>query len=128
MLVGPSDATDVVSIAFLKVADRLGDIDNVRAYLFRAVTSTAFDQHRSTRRRQSRDLHAVLPATAPTGSDDVDVRRAVAGLSVQQRAVVYFTYWHDHSPDQIASLLDIAPATVRRHLARARLHLRKALS
>lgn len=128
LLVGPADATDVVSIAFLKVVDHLAAVSNVRAYLFRTVSSTAFDQHRSTRRRQSRDLHAVLPAVGLAGSSDIDVRRAVAALSVQQRAVVYFTYWHDHSPDQISALLDIAPATVRRHLARARLHLRKALS
>jgi RNA polymerase sigma-70 factor (ECF subfamily) len=128
LLVGPTAANDVVSSAFLKVVDRLAGVDNARPYLFRVVSSTAFDQHRSTRRRQARDLHALLPVAATDVSGDVDVRRAVAALSVQQRAVVYFTYWHDHNPDQISGLLDIAPATVRRHLARARVHLRKALS
>ncbi len=108
LLVGPTDATDIiVSIAFLKVADQLGDIDNVRAYLFRTVTPTAFDQHRSTCRRQSRDLHALLPAAAPTGPDDVDVRRAVAGLRAHDIAVLPI----EHRP-QRRTVLPVAAAAV----------------
>jgi len=128
LLVGPSDAADVVSIAFSNAAGRLEHVENVRGYLLRAVTTTVFDQRRSARRRQIRDLHAVLPAVSPAAGADGDVRRAVAALSVQQRAVVYFTYWQDLTSDQTAELLGLAPATVRRHLARARLHLRKALT
>jgi RNA polymerase sigma factor (sigma-70 family) len=46
---------------------------------------------------------------------------------VQQRSVVYFTYWEDLDAAAIGALLGISPDTVRRHLARARDHLRKAL-
>jgi RNA polymerase sigma-70 factor (ECF subfamily) len=128
LLVGPSDASDVVSAAFLRAPGRLAGVDNVRGYLFRAVTTTAIDQTRSTRRRQTRELRAALPEATIDARSDPDVRRAVASLSVQQRAVVYFTFWHDLPADEIGALLGIAPATVRRHLARARLHLRKALT
>lgn len=128
LLVGPADASDVVSIAYLKTADKLAAVDDVRSYLFRAVTNTAIDQARSTRRRQARDLLAVLPVTSSDTTSDPDVRRAVASLSVQQRAVVYFTFWHDLSSDEVAAVLGIASTTVRRHLARARVHLRKALT
>jgi RNA polymerase sigma factor (sigma-70 family) len=128
LLVGPADAADVVSIAYLKAADKLAAVEDTRSYLFRAVTNTAIDQARSTRRRQVRDLLAVLPAATSDPTSDPDVRRAVASLSVQQRAVVYFTFWHDLTSDEVADVLGIAPTTVRRHLARARVHLRKALT
>ncbi len=134
LLVGPHDAHDIASIAFHRVTQRLDDgqsISNVRAYLMRSVTNAATDQHRSQRRRQERDLRAA--ASSPTSTldasgTDLDIRRAVAELSVQQRAVVYFTYWEDLDSREVARLLGIAPATVRRHLSRARFQLRKELS
>lgn len=138
LLVGPHDAHDVVSIAFHRVMTAIdgGRVPtNVRGYLMRTVANVATDQRRSARRRQARDLHAVARAAdrgEPSGPErfalGVDLRRAVADLSVQQRAVIYFTYWEDLDSRQVADLLDIAPATVRRHLARARLHLRRELS
>jgi RNA polymerase sigma factor (sigma-70 family) len=128
LLVGPNDAADVVSITFAHF-ERTGQraVERERAYLFRAVTNTAIDQLRSRQRRQVRDLHAVLPAVSSPHESQLDIRRAVAALSVQQRSVVYFTYWEDLDATQIATLLGISPDSVRRHLARARVHLRKAL-
>lgn len=134
VIVGPHDAHDVVSIAFHRVTHRLDDgheINNLRAYLMRTITNIAADQHRSRQRQQARDLRAAVgrPNTIPEPTaPDVDLRRAVADLSVQQRAAIYFTYWEDLDSRQVAQLLDIAPATVRRHLARARHQLRKELS
>lgn len=128
LLVGPTEAADIVAIAFGKLTQphRVA-ISDVRSYWLRAVFTVAQDQHRSRRRRQIRDLHAVLPATATTTETQIDIRRAVASLSVQQRSVVYFTYWEDLDSAQIALLLGIDAATVRRHLSRARLRLRKVL-
>jgi DNA-directed RNA polymerase specialized sigma24 family protein len=40
---------------------------------------------------------------------------------------VYFAYWDDLPERAIADLLQVSPGTVRRHLVRARLNLRKAL-
>ena len=57
-----------------------------------------------------------------------DVRRAISSLSLAQRTVIYFVYWEDLSERDIAALLDVSPGTVRRHLTRARAHLRKALT
>jgi RNA polymerase sigma factor (sigma-70 family) len=134
LLVGPHDAHDIVSIAFHRVTCRLDEaqsIPNVRAYLMRSVTNAATDQHRSQRRRQQRDLRAAAGSpnsTVEASGTELDIRRAVAQLSVQQRAVVYFTYWEDLDSREVARLLDIAPATVRRHLVRARFQLRKELS
>jgi len=128
LLVGPDDAPDIVAGAFHRVmAKPQGQVRDLRAYLFRAVTNAAADQHRSTRRRQVRDLHALLPEVLHEQEPMLEIRHAVADLSVQQRSVVYFTYWEDLDANQIARILSITPDSVRRHLARARVHLRKAL-
>jgi len=51
----------------------------------------------------------------------------VSALSLAQRSVIYFVYWEDRTETQTAELLGVSPGTVRRHLFRARTHLRKAL-
>ena len=67
-----------MSIAFVNCTEHLDGIENARAYLFPTVTNTAASQQRSTRRRQIRDLHALLPEHDPVATGDLDVRRAVA--------------------------------------------------
>lgn len=127
-LVGPHDAEDVVSVAFGRVMARIDAVGVVepRAYLFRAVTNEAHDQRRRRTRQWRRDLMAI---PMPVASDDplVEVRDAVASLSVRQRAVVFLMYWHDMTERDVAGLLDISPGAVRRHIVRAREHLRKVL-
>ena len=49
-------------------------------------------------------------------------------LSPQQRAVVVLTYWQDLTPSAVAELLDVSEGAVRKHLARARKHLRRVLA
>jgi RNA polymerase sigma factor (sigma-70 family) len=129
VLAGPNDAYDIVVDAFLNAAGRASaaDVANRRAYLFRAVANRAYDEHRRRKRRWRRDLEAIGPATASQPDDFSDVRRAVARLSVQQRAVIYLTYWEDLPERAIAELLDLSPGTVHRTLERARDALRAAL-
>lgn len=129
LLVGPDDAQDVVSSAFIKVARNLpgAEPENLRSYLFRAVTNEAHDHHRRDASRHRRDSFAVRPSASPASDTDVDVRRAVDGLSLRQRAVVYLAYWEDLPERTIAKWLDISVGSVRRHLTRAQSHLRKAL-
>ena len=129
LLVGPSEAADVVSFAFSKLLaspDRT-DVDNARAFLFRIVTNTALDQLRSDKRRQRRDLFAVVPEQTNQHAALIDIRRAVAGLGLPERVVVYFTYWEDLDASAIAAMLGINVGSVRRRLARARFQLRKVL-
>lgn len=129
MLVGPTDAHDIVVEAFLSAAPSAAspEIENARGYLVRAVVNRANDLHRSRHRRWRRDLAAVGPRSAGPVDSFVDVRRAVSELSLGQRTVVYFVYWEDRSEAETAALLQLSPGTIRRHLVRARQHLRKAL-
>lgn len=130
--VGSSDADDVLSAAMLGVLQRgVGDVDDTRAYLYRAVANASLKHWRGLGRRRRRDLSLVPPA-ATTETAGLDPRAesmtgALARLSVQQRAVVHLTYWEDLTPSVIAARLGVSEGTVRRQLARARDRLRRVL-
>lgn len=129
VLVGPTDAQDIAVEAFLRAApaaDRPG-ISNTRAFLMRSVVNHAHDLRRSNERRWRRDLAAVGPALTNGPDNFFDVRRAVSSLSLRQRSVVYFVYWEDLTEADTADHLGVSLGTVRRHLVRAQIHLRKAL-
>jgi RNA polymerase sigma-70 factor (ECF subfamily) len=59
--------------------------------------------------------------------EDIDVLRAVGQLSLQQRAVVFLTYWEDLTPGAVAERLGVSEGSVKRHLARARKRLGELL-
>jgi RNA polymerase sigma-70 factor (ECF subfamily) len=129
-LVGPFDATDVVTDACLRAfaAKAWPEVQNRRAYLYRAVLSVANDHHRSTLTRRLRELRvAERPEVMPV-EVDLDVLRAVERLSVQQRSAVYLTYWVDMAPGDVAAQMGISTGSVKRHLARARKRLGEWLS
>ncbi len=130
-LVGPSDAADTVSIAFLGAlgAGALARSENPRAYLYRCVLNAARSTARSSDRRHRRE-HAVAsnhPTTSPAPEADPEVWSALGRLSERQRAVLYLTYWLDMDPAGIADLLDITPGAVKKHLDRGRRALRPML-
>ena len=58
----------------------------------------------------------------------LDLDRAQAKLSPQQRAVLVLSYHHGYSADQCAALMGLSGGTVRSHLARALASLRKEMS
>ena len=130
VLVGSTDAHDIAVEAFLRSAPAVisGRVDNPRAYLMRAVANRAHDLRRGRERQWMRDLAAVQPASSAAHEPNVDVRRAVAELSLTQRAVLYFVSWADLRERDVAAALGISLGSVHRHLVRARAHLRKALS
>lgn len=129
LLVGPVDAHDVVSSAFLKARRSLegGAVVEPRAYLFRVVTNEAHNHRRALANRWRRDLRLVAAGPVAAVDGHLDVRRALADLSIRQRAIVYLAYWEDMTERAIAEYLQLSPGSVRRHLTRARVHLRKAL-
>lgn len=129
-LVGPNDAHDIVSTAFLRVVAQPGwqEFDNLRGYLIRAVRNEAQNLYRARRRRWRRDLAAVRPGATHDQQVDVDVRRAIGRLSLRQRSVLYLAYWEDKTEAEIADELGLSRGTVHRDIQRARDQLRKALT
>lgn len=128
-LVGPDDAHDIATTAFLRVIGQphWGEIEHIDRYVLRAVRNEAQNLYRQRRRRWERDLLAVRPEAESDRTPDLDVWRAISELTVRQRAVVFLAYWHDMTEADIAVSLDVSRSTVHRTLVRARTTLRKAL-
>jgi RNA polymerase sigma factor (sigma-70 family) len=128
-LVGRRDAADVLSNAVVAVlgSPRWSRVANQRAYLYRAVFNEAQTWNRRAAQRREREARATGRDWFEISGFDPDVARAVAELSTRQRAVILLTYWADLDPASIAVCLEISEGSVRRHLARARKHLREVL-
>lgn len=128
-LVGPSDARDTVSEAMVRAmwSKRWDRVSNQRAYLYRAVASQAKMHHRAASRRRVRESQAARVTAGAVPGPDVDVWDALGRLGVQERAVVFLTYWEDLTEGQIAERLGLSDRTVRRRLARARDELGRVL-
>jgi RNA polymerase sigma factor (sigma-70 family) len=87
-------------------------------------------------RRRSR-LRRVRLATMAAEHDrwrdagpttDLDLARAYAQLSKQQRAAIALHYFYGYTLDECAELLGNRPGTVRSHIARALVTLRRTVS
>jgi RNA polymerase sigma-70 factor (ECF subfamily) len=131
-LVGPADAADLVADAFATVlqrgAQRWVEVREPRGYLFRAVSNQAHMLRRGRGRRERRELAWPADEVQSELLADPSVRATLDRLSVQQRAVVFLTYWEDLSVPQVAALLDVSEGAVKRQLARARSTLREVLT
>jgi len=128
-LVGPSDAQDVVADALARLmSSRVWEeAENPRALMYRAVLYEARMFVRSRRRRLSREARAAVREAYEMPELEPEVSAAVAGLTPQQRAVVFLTYWDDLDPRSVGALLGVGEGTVRKQLNRARGRLREVL-
>lgn len=128
-LVGRSDAQDVVADAMVRLmTSRVwAEASDRRALMYRAVLFEARMFHRARRRRLFREARAAVREAYDMPDVDPRVAAAVAGLSPQQRAVVFLTYWDDLDVRMVASLLGVSEGTVRKQLGRTRERLREVL-
>lgn len=126
VLVGPTRAEDVVSTVVLRILarKRLQDLDEPRAYLFRAVLNES--KTRLSRRRTHLSISEV--GMVPADDPEPDVFQAVLELPVQQRAATYLVYWVGMTVVETADLMGIRPGTVKRYLYLARRTLKGVLN
>lgn len=126
-LVGPVEAEDVVSTVVVRRLQRgsLGELADARSYLFRAVANEA---NGLRRRRRIEPLGSFDLAAPGADGEAVDMARALLGLPVRQRAVVYLTYWMGFTTHEVSGMLGIGHGTAKRYLHLARRKMRKALS
>ncbi|MAT04134.1 MAG: hypothetical protein CL424_03705 [Acidimicrobiaceae bacterium] len=129
-LVGPFDAEDVLSTAFLAAVTSRSwaSVVNKRAYLFRSVANTAQNWHRSDRNRRSRERLVALDRCDVDRTEHVEVLALLSCLTVRQRSVIWVSYWLDASDREVANLLGISVRTVERELRKARRQLHKELT
>jgi len=109
---------------------RLRDPANAEAYARQTMVRLA---HRGRQRRWRGEISAdpiPEPANLTDGHEHenlaLDVRRALAALPVDQRAVLVLRYLDDQSESQIAQILGISRGTVKSRAARGLAGLRRA--
>ena len=129
-VVGPFDAQDVVTDAWLKATQTKAwpTVTNHKAYLYRTVLNTARNSYRGTLRRRLREQRVAASGIEYPVETDVDVLNALDRLSERQRAVTVLAYWESMTTNEISQALDISPGSVKRHLGRAKTTLKKILN
>ncbi len=128
-------AMDLTQETFLRVLDaveRLNDVRNPRAWVFRIATNLAFNALKRKRR------FAWLPLF---GKDQVQhqqqftegvhrrlvIERALARLPAEQRSVLLLYAYYGFRVREIAEMMDLSESAVKMRLYRARERLREVL-
>jgi RNA polymerase sigma factor (sigma-70 family) len=129
MLVGPTNAEDVVADAVLRVfaSSAWKSVTNRRAYLYRSVLAQASSTARSTQRRLLRESRYA----GATNNDEPMLRpellAALRSLTVRQRAVVFMSFWLDQPTHAIGQVLGMSERTVQRDLENAYRRMKRHL-
>ena len=108
---------------------RAGEVADPGAYLRTVLVRLAVSESRRPwRRERSTD---TLPEHGYDGSGGAELRmdlaRALAGLTVKQRAVVVLRYLEDRPVAEVAQIMGVATGTVKRQSADAVATLRRTL-
>lgn len=120
------EAEDVVQTALTRCLvkwSRVRRADDRDAYVYRVLVNTLTDSRRRLWRGEQPTEHLPERAAGADPTRDVLVRdsvdRALARLSADQRAAVVLRYYAHLTEAQMASVLDVAPGTVKSRLSRA---------
>ena len=82
-------------------------------YLVRAFRHRAINRHRSLWRRLANEIHAQrwFETTPETDENERRAMDCLAGIPEDQREVIVLRFWHDHTFEEIGTLLGISPHT-----------------
>lgn len=127
---GPEAAADAAQEAFVQANLRwsqVSELDVPGAWVRRVAVNRVIDAQRHERRGEA--AREKLPAefAAELSPSDLDLFDAVGELPYKQRLAVTLYYLHDLPVDEVASLLDATPGTVKRNLFDARKRLARHL-
>lgn len=133
MTANNADAEDATQLALIAIVGGLRSFDGrsrFTTWMHRVTVNTCLDE---LRRRARRPVPvAELPDPGPHSSpidqvvDRTDIQRALRCLSPDFRAAVVLRDLCGLDYDEIASVLELPPGTVRSRIARARAALRDA--
>jgi RNA polymerase sigma factor (sigma-70 family) len=128
------EAEDAVQETLLKAWrswDSVSAMDRPGAWLTRVCVNHCISRRRHLRSRGWPPLaliEDVVRAGDPgAAADFVDIDRAYRRLSLRQRAAITLNYRHGYSVEECAVFMGCRPGTVRAHLARGLVTLRKEL-
>lgn len=128
-LVGDSDAEDVLQESLLRALrayPRLTHGDQLRAWLYRVTTTTAYDAHRA----RAREVLAEQPPAQgiePEHYDDA-FDALIAALPESRQAAVRLRFVEDLDYDTIARRLGCSPMAARQRVSAAVRSLRREMT
>ena len=117
-------AQDVTQDAFVELLcnwDTVSRFERPGAWVRRVAIRKLLKLLRREARR--REAERAVEAAPPLEPADIDVLRAVAGLSPRQRAAVVLYYYEDRPLEEVAELLGCSTSTAGVHIHRARARL-----
>jgi len=143
------DAQDVAQNVFMQAFQNIAffrDDASFSTWIYKITTNAAIDFQRSKKRRRNIFVHkSSEPDQKNQSLENIEdpyqsleqkiehsdlkdfIARMVEELSPQQKAAFVLKYFHDKSTVEIAKIIDCDPVTVRGHILRATLKLRKKL-
>ncbi len=130
-----ADAEDAVQQAFLRLYESRAAYNSrwrLNTWFYRILTNACVDQLRRARRWQPLD---GVEAHAPDRPDhdlarrerDASLQAALAAVPIEARMVLTLYYGDEQTYREIAAIRGISVNTVKTHLRRGRMALRKAL-
>jgi RNA polymerase sigma factor (sigma-70 family) len=129
------EAEDAVQETLLKAWrswDSVSAMDRPASWLTRVCVNHCISRRRHLHSRGWPPLALIEDAVSRgdpgATADFIDVDRAYRRLSLQQRAAITLNYRHGYSIDECAVFMGCRPGTVRAHLARGLVTLRKELA
>jgi RNA polymerase sigma-70 factor (ECF subfamily) len=128
-----AEAEDVVQEVFLQVWRQAERYEPKRgtpeAWLFTIARTRALDRlRRRSARREEAPETAPVPSLLPRNEDELAVRKALLGLSADQRRAVELAYYRGLTQSEIAALLDEPLGTIKTRIRAALIRLREALA
>lgn len=118
-------APDLVHDAFLRVRDRLDDVDRPEAYLRRAVVNGARDWLRRAERERLHEA-TLRPGTAlPPELDEMWI--ALSQIPERRRTALVLRYYEDLRIEDVADALGCRVGTAKSLIHRGLASLRKAV-
>ena len=122
------DRDDVVQDALIRAWQRWSTYDEARGTPVAWLLAILADRCRRQRTRQPAPAAVELvDVGAPADHPDVDLERAVRGLSRRQRQAVDLFYFVGLDVATVAEVMGCAPGTVKATLSQARARLRQVL-
>ncbi|MCG8476125.1 MAG: RNA polymerase sigma-70 factor [Cytophagales bacterium] len=130
------EAEDLVQEAFVKLWDRkheLGEVQNVRAYLFRMVRNMALNvlksKYRSIMHEELDEAHSQVLPDAPELRDlEVLSERIVGQLPEKTRLIFKLSRFSNLSYAEIAEEMQLSVKSVEYHMSKAIHWIKKNLS
>lgn len=118
--------------------NKLPDILNVSAYIYKIAVNKTYDYLRSDKAKEfmMKQFAALCPQKSSAESAEYDyllkenegiVSRAISQLSQQKQRIFYLSTQEAKTPKEIAKDLNLTSSTVRSHLSDAIQHIRTSL-